>query len=98
MFVSPPMADQEEMCRKKNANFPASRIKKIMLSNEDIGKITPSTPVVLGRALELFLTDILTEAAKVCKGTGGTKIGAGDIQAVIDGNERYGFLKIGAEE
>lgn len=92
------MADQEEMCRKKNANFPASRIKKIMLSNEDIGKITPSTPVVLGRALELFLTDILTEAAKVCKSSGGTKIGASDIQTVIDGNERYGFLKIGSEE
>lgn len=92
------MADQEEICRKKNANFPASRIKKIMLSNEDIGKITPSTPVVLGRALELFLADILSEAAEVCRKCGGTKIGASDIQTVIDGNERYGFLKTDAEK
>lgn len=92
------MAEKESMSRRKHANFPASRIKKIMLGNEDIGKITPSAPVVLGRALELFLSEILSEVAEICTKNGTTKIHENDMQAVINKHEKYGFLSIGPNE
>lgn len=92
------MVDKENGPRRKNANFPASRIKKIMLGNEDIGKITPSTPVVLGRALELFLAEFLSDIIKTCQARGSTKVNDDDIHLVIEKNERYGFLNIKPQE
>lgn len=84
--------------KKKNANFPASRIKKIMLSNEDIGKITPSTPIVIGKAVDLFLSEILSDIVKNIRNDNNTKITEDDLSAIINKNEKYGFLNIKAPE
>lgn len=92
------MVDKESASRRKGANFPASRIKRIMLSNEDIGKITPSTPVVLGRALELFLAELLDDTISACQTRGSAKISKDDVRFVVEKNEKYGFLSIKSPE
>ncbi|THU71327.1 hypothetical protein C4D60_Mb04t00240 [Musa balbisiana] len=46
------------MRRKLHTRFPATRIKKIMQSDEDIGKIALAVPVLVSKALELFLQDL----------------------------------------
>ncbi|KAH7654878.1 Transcription factor CBF/NF-Y/archaeal histone domain-containing protein [Dioscorea alata] len=46
------------MRKKLDTRFPASRIKKIMQADEDIGKIAQAVPVLVSKALELFLQDL----------------------------------------
>ncbi|XP_072998308.1 uncharacterized protein [Typha latifolia] len=46
------------MRKKLDTRFPASRIKKIMQADEDVGKIALAVPVLVSKALELFLQDL----------------------------------------
>jgi hypothetical protein len=50
---------------KYKTRFPTSRIKKIMQADEEIGKIAQSTPIVVSRAVELFLQSIIDEALQL---------------------------------
>ena len=95
LVAEDPTSMKDGAGRRKGSNFPASRVKKIMLDNEDIGKITPSTPVVLGRALELFLADFLSEIVSLCRASGSVKINENEVRLVVEKHERYGFLRIG---
>ncbi|XP_061565495.1 dr1-associated corepressor isoform X2 [Cololabis saira] len=51
--------------KKYNARFPPARIKKIMQTDEEIGKVAAAVPVIISRALELFLESLLTKACQV---------------------------------
>ncbi|MEE6527628.1 hypothetical protein FKM82_029142 [Ascaphus truei] len=42
-----------------------ARIKKIMQTDEEIGKVAAAVPVIISRALELFLESLLTKACQV---------------------------------
>lgn len=84
--------------KKKRTNFPGSRIKKIMLTNEDIGKISPATPIVLGRALDQFLCEIISESEKIVKGSGSNKITDNEIDEVINTHKKYAFLRKSEQE
>eukprot|EP00798_Chlamydomonas_sp_ICE-L_P010376 gene10376-8316_t len=42
----------------------ASRIKKLMQKDEDVGKIAQATPVLIARAMELFLGKLCTKSAE----------------------------------
>ena len=42
-----------------------ARIKKIMQSDEDVGKVAAPVPVIISRALELFSETLLLRAKKV---------------------------------
>ena len=44
---------------KIKTHFPAARIKKIMQSDEEIGKVAQATPVIVGRALEIFMANLV---------------------------------------
>uniref|UniRef100_A0A3Q7F6H9 Transcription factor CBF/NF-Y/archaeal histone domain-containing protein n=1 Tax=Solanum lycopersicum TaxID=4081 RepID=A0A3Q7F6H9_SOLLC len=46
------------MRKKLDTRFPAARIKKIMQADEDVGKIAMAVPVLVSKALELFLQDL----------------------------------------
>ncbi|KHN11197.1 Dr1-associated corepressor [Glycine soja] len=46
------------MRKKLDTRFPAARIKKIMQADEDVGKIALAVPVLVSKALELFLQDL----------------------------------------
>uniref|UniRef100_A0A8R7U539 Transcription factor CBF/NF-Y/archaeal histone domain-containing protein n=1 Tax=Triticum urartu TaxID=4572 RepID=A0A8R7U539_TRIUA len=42
-----------------------ARIKKIMQADEDVGKIALAVPVLVSRALELFLQDLIDHSYKI---------------------------------
>lgn len=44
--------------------FPIARIKKIMQADEEVGKVAQVTPVVVSKALELFMQSIVDETVK----------------------------------
>merc|ERR1739848_61329 len=50
--------------KRYNSRFPPVRIKKIMQSDEEIGKVAAAVPVLISRAIEMFMTRLLQDAEK----------------------------------
>jgi Dr1-associated corepressor len=48
--------------RFPNSRFQPSRIKKIMQTDEEIGKVAKAVPVLISRAIELFMEKLLHDA------------------------------------
>lgn len=53
--------------KKYNARFPPARIKKIMQTDEEIGKVAAAVPVIISRALELFVESLVTKTSLITK-------------------------------
>ena len=54
--------------KSKKGHCPlASRIKKLMQTDEDVGKISQATPVLIARAMELFLKKLCDKAMEVAQ-------------------------------
>ncbi|WPK24283.1 hypothetical protein PUMCH_001551 [Australozyma saopauloensis] len=77
---------------KIKTHFPAARIKKIMQSDEDIGKVAQVTPVVVGRALEIFMANLVDHAIVEAKKAGVRRIAALHIRAAVENTEQFDFL------
>jgi histone H3/H4 len=73
-------------------HFPAARIKKLMQSDEDIGKVAQATPVVVGRALEFFLASLVQAAAEEAKSAGIKRVTAQHVKNAIKTNDSFDFL------
>lgn len=73
-------------------HFPAARIKKIMQSDEDIGKVAQATPVVVGRALEIFMANLVETAIIEANKAGVRRIAASHIRAAVENTEQFDFL------
>lgn len=73
-------------------HFPAARIKKIMQSDDEIGKVAQATPVIVGRALEIFMTNLVEAAIVESKKQGVKRISASHIRAAVENTEQFDFL------
>lgn len=60
--------------RSASSKFPIARIKRIMQADEDVGKVAQATPVVISKALELFMQDIVESAVEQTRKTGGKRV------------------------
>lgn len=90
-----PKQNEKQENKKRKIKFPIARIKRIMQSDDDIGKVSTSAPVVLSKAIELFMRELLGEAIKVAKGT---RLVMDDIREVVTKDSRFDFLKIIVEK
>ncbi|KAG1858475.1 histone-fold-containing protein [Suillus subluteus] len=79
--------------KNKQTKFPVARIKKIMQKDEEVGKVAQATPVVISKALELFLAMIVDEATKVTVERGAKKVEAYHLKHAIETTEMLDFLK-----
>jgi len=79
--------------KNKQTKFPVARIKKIMQKDEEVGKVAQATPVVISKALELFLSMIVQEASKVTLGRGAKKVEAYHLKHAVETTEMLDFLK-----
>ncbi|KAG5641444.1 hypothetical protein DXG03_005218 [Asterophora parasitica] len=75
------------------ALYVAARIKKIMQKDEEVGKVAQATPVVISKALELFLGLIIEEANKVTAERGSKKVEAYHLKHAVETVETLDFLK-----
>lgn len=73
-------------------HFPAARIKKLMQSDEDIGKVAQATPVVVGRALEFFLANLVQASAEQAKISGTKRVTAQHVKSAIQSDDKFDFL------
>lgn len=77
---------------KRRFKFPIARIKRIMQRDDDIGKISSFAPVVLGKAVELFLIELMDTVLKRVE-SGKKKMEIDDLLGVINEDGKFAFLK-----
>ncbi|KAH9866583.1 hypothetical protein J1614_008274 [Plenodomus biglobosus] len=73
-------------------HFPVARIKRIMQADDDVGKVAQVTPVVVSKALELFMISLVTRAAAEAKSRNSKRVGAVHLKQAIMKNEQFDFL------
>ncbi|CCL98491.1 uncharacterized protein FIBRA_00489 [Fibroporia radiculosa] len=79
--------------KNKATKFPVARIKRIMQKDEEVGKVAQATPVVISKALELFLAMIIEEANKVTAERGSRRVEAYHLKHAVETVDMLDFLK-----
>lgn len=83
----------KESYSKLKSHFPSARVKKLMQSDEDIGKVSQATPLVVGRALELFMCGLVEHAANTAREQGSNRVGADTLDKAIKSEDSFDFLE-----
>lgn len=78
--------------RQMKTHFPSARVKKLMQSDEDIGKVAQATPLVVGRAVELFMCTLVDKALQESRKGHSKKISVLALKQAIDSNEEFDFV------
>lgn len=79
--------------KKYNARFPAGRIKKIMQSDEEVGKVAQAVPVIISRTLELFVESLLTKTLKITNSRNAKTLSPSHMKQCIMSESRFDFLR-----
>jgi len=79
--------------KKFNARFPPARIKKIMRTDKEVGKVAAPVPAVISRALELFAEQLLRQARDMTVSRGSRTLSPAHLKQCIMGERRFDFLK-----
>jgi len=64
-----------------------------MQSDEEVGKVAAAVPVIVSRALELFVENLLTKANGVINQRGSRTLTPSHIKMCIQSEQRFDFLK-----
>ncbi|XP_021927340.1 uncharacterized protein LOC110833501 isoform X2 [Zootermopsis nevadensis] len=78
---------------KYNARFPAGRIKKIMQTDEEVGKVAQAVPVIISRTLELFVESLLKKAMEITSTKNAKTLSPSHMKQCILSESRFDFLK-----
>ncbi|XP_064490075.1 dr1-associated corepressor-like [Ornithodoros turicata] len=78
--------------KKYNARFPPARIKKIMQKDEEVGKVAAPVPVIISRALELFVESLVLQASEITRSRNAKTLTTSHLKACILSDERLVFL------
>jgi len=81
------------MSKKARCRFPVSRIKRIMQTDDDVGKIARDTPVLVSRGLELFIQQLISQSAQKAKEKGSSLLHPCHVKECVKGNEMWDFLE-----
>ncbi|CAI6337077.1 unnamed protein product [Periconia digitata] len=84
----PPAADNVNI----TVHFPVARIKRIMQADDDVGKVAQVTPVVVSKALELFMISLVTKAAAEAKERNSKRVSAVHLKNAVTKDEQFDFL------
>ncbi|KAF9039237.1 histone-fold-containing protein, partial [Panaeolus papilionaceus] len=79
--------------KNKQTKFPVARIKKIMQKDEEVGKVAQATPIVISKALELFLGLIIEKSSDVTTERGSKKVEVYHLKHAVETTEMLDFLK-----
>ncbi|KAF5021041.1 hypothetical protein F66182_6919 [Fusarium sp. NRRL 66182] len=90
--VAPPEASAIDPSPVRT-KFPTARIKRIMQADEEVGKVAQQTPIAVGKALELFMIQLVTKSADVAKEKGSKRVTAPMLKHVVETDEQWDFLR-----
>ncbi|XP_037343132.1 dr1-associated corepressor isoform X2 [Pungitius pungitius] len=78
--------------RKYNVRFPPSRIRKIMQKDPEVGRIATAVPVIISRAVEMFLTSLLTGIFAITRSKRGAAVSVTHIKQCVESEKLFHFL------
>ncbi|CAA7044756.1 unnamed protein product [Microthlaspi erraticum] len=81
------------MKKKLHTRFPATRIKKIMQTDEDVGKIAMAVPLLVSKALELFLQDLCNHTYDVTLSRGAKTVNSVHLKQCVHAFNVFDFLR-----
>ncbi|KAL6941333.1 H2A superfamily protein [Hanseniaspora osmophila] len=93
MSIQNAIPNDKNYYKSIKTHFPAAKIKKIMQSDEDVGKLSSTTPVVSGRSLEFFIGLLIVESSKTCLKLGTKRITPDIVKKTIHENNKFDFLR-----
>jgi hypothetical protein len=64
-----------------------------MQADEEVGKVAQQTPIAVGKALELFMIQLVTKSADVAKEKGSKRVTAPMLKQVVETDEQWDFLR-----
>eukprot|EP00118_Oscarella_pearsei_P025973 m.309141 g.309141 ORF g.309141 m.309141 type:complete len:207 (+) comp45595_c0_seq1:27-647(+) len=78
--------------KKYSTRFPPARIKKIMQTDDEVGKVAAGVPVVISKALEIFLHTLLSKASQLADERSARTLTAQHLKWCIESDSQYDFL------
>ncbi|EDO18687.1 hypothetical protein Kpol_1055p42 [Vanderwaltozyma polyspora DSM 70294] len=82
-----------EVFDKIKTHFPPAKVKKIIQTDDDIGKVSQATPVIAGRSLEFFLALLVKKSYDVAKEMECKRISGEVMKQTILQDEKFDFLR-----
>ncbi|GAM90318.1 hypothetical protein ANO11243_083610 [Dothideomycetidae sp. 11243] len=73
--------------------FPTARIKRIMQADEDVGKVAQVTPVVMSKALELFMIRLITASADIAKSKNSKRVQTTHMKQAVMADDQFDNLR-----
>ncbi|XP_015233949.1 PREDICTED: dr1-associated corepressor-like [Cyprinodon variegatus] len=83
--------------KKYSVRFPPGRIKKIMQRDTEVGRIAMAVPVIISRALEMFLKSFLTKTCLITEAKRSNTVSVAHMKQCIESEKLFHFLKDLAE-
>ncbi|EEB05932.1 DNA polymerase epsilon subunit Dpb3 [Schizosaccharomyces japonicus yFS275] len=75
------------------SRFPLARIKKIMQADQDVGKVAQVTPIIVSKALELFMQSIITESCKQTRLHNAKRVTVSHLKHAVQSVDQFDFLQ-----
>ncbi|KAI1496714.1 hypothetical protein F5X99DRAFT_413815 [Biscogniauxia marginata] len=88
-----PVKQAEIIPSPVRTKFPTARIKRIMQADEEVGKVAQQTPIAVGKALELFMVQLVNKSAEVARDKNSKRITAPMLKQAIDSTNEWDFLQ-----
>lgn len=64
-----------------------------MQADEEVGKVAQQTPIAVGKALELFMIQLVSKSADVAKEKGSKRVTASMLKQVVETDDQWDFLR-----
>uniref|UniRef100_A0A8C6TJ89 Transcription factor CBF/NF-Y/archaeal histone domain-containing protein n=1 Tax=Neogobius melanostomus TaxID=47308 RepID=A0A8C6TJ89_9GOBI len=84
--------------RRYSVRFQPGRVKKIMQKDAEVGRIAMAVPVLISRALELFLKSLLTKTFLITQSKLSAVLSLAHMRQCIESERLFNFLKDALEE
>ena len=91
--IPPGMSKLDTHGVEVKTKFPTARIKRIMQADEDVGKVAQVTPVVMAKALELFMIRLITSSATVARTRGSKRVLTSHMKAAVMEDDQFDNLR-----
>ena len=95
LLDTPQLLSRKSTMKNKNkqTRFPVARIKKIMQKDDEVGKVAQATPIVISKALELFMADLVQEASNITIQRGAKRLESYHLKHAIETIDTFDFLR-----
>ncbi|XP_014248051.1 dr1-associated corepressor [Cimex lectularius] len=79
--------------KKYNARFPIGRIKRIIQTDEEVGKVALAVPIIISRTLELFVESLIKKSMKITIQKNARTLSPHHMKQCILSESRFDFLR-----